>query len=738
MNKLSLHIRCATWNVSTLKEDEQKVAVISLMEHFEIDLLAIQETECLGQPQDQIVASTAGKSYRYFHTGERKGVGFIVAPSLCKPQLALTFHNVTPRILHLAISSGENQTSFLAAYSPIDTGPTSSSSHKNISFYSKLEEYIENKLTLSSKHQLVILGDFNCTLRQRHHAPPLIGQFALQPNNTLADKQKMNADLLTDMCLTLKLHLVNTLVKKKIDELITFQPTQKIVAARPEERMFVKDLILTSFKHVQYKVIKCQPFRHTPHHLVTLDISAQSSKRKFHPSSIKWHDQPLIRAENLFQSSKLRDIHPEYRHRLLQNLHQNIPAEVPDSELASVDLNEFYNTLTSTIKSTCQSFPKETPPKRQWCSKETIKKCIEKNEAWKKYLQSQNLLDKATYFALQKEVVKRVKKDRKTFRTEHKAAIQALNQERMSTSALVSLFFPTISTNSPTTERHPAPQKMRLAKGSPLLPIAEAVQKYLLQLYSRRPMWLNETFTPDPDILDKCSSLLKEATEAVPKFQPPMNVKKTGDGIPLHCLMGAETQLRTMLKAIVKQGKVPQEWKRSQIRLLFKKGDKRILSCYRTISLRPCITNYLERAFVKICNYITTKTTLPFQFNRKHHNCRDNIFILTSIINRCREAKIPLYPLFVDIAKAFDSVSRSLLYQTVKSRCTPELAKIIIDLHEGSTVYFEGLGALTESGVLQGDTLAAILFVWIMDEIFRNWHKIQRGEDCLQERHVCL
>ena len=59
----------------------------------------------------------------------------------------------------------------------------------------------------------------------------------------------------------------------------------------------------------------------------------------------------------------------------------------------------------------------------------------------------------------------------------------------------------------------------------------------------------------------------------------------------------------------------------------------------------------------------------------------------------------------------------------MKSRCTPELAKIIIDLHEGSTVYFEGLGALTESGVLQGDTLAAILFVWIMDEIFRNWHE---------------
>ena len=316
-----------------------------------------------------------------------------------------------------------------------------------------------------------------------------------------------------------------------------------------------------------------------------------------------------------------------------------------------------------------------------------------------------------------------VKRSKRTSKAENRGLIQSLSEEKMSTSVLVSLFFPTVSTNSPISERPPTPQKMRVAKNSPLLPIAEAVQKYLTKLYSLRPVWPHETFSPDPHILEKCSSLLKEAVENLPRFQPPMNVKKTGDGIPLHCLMGAEVQLKTLLKAIVKQGKVPTEWKRSQIRLLFKKGDKKVLSCYRTISLRPCITNYLERAFVKICNYITTHTTLPFQFNRKSHNCRDNIFILTSIINRCREAKIPLYPLFVDLAKAFDSVSRSLLYRTVKSRCTPELARIIIDLHEGSTLYFEGLGALTESGVLQGDTLAAILFVWIMDELFRNWQK---------------
>ena len=86
------------------------------MEHHSIDLLAIQETECLGQPQDQLITNSKGKSYRYIHTGERKGVGFLIAPSLCSPAYTTEFRIVNPRILHLTISSGKTTTSFLLSH----------------------------------------------------------------------------------------------------------------------------------------------------------------------------------------------------------------------------------------------------------------------------------------------------------------------------------------------------------------------------------------------------------------------------------------------------------------------------------------------------------------------------------------------------------------------------------------------------------------------------------------------
>ena len=215
------------------------------METYAIDLLAVQETECLHQPIDQIITSNTGKQYRFRHTGVRKGVGFLISPSLSSANV--TLRTITSRILHLALSLGQKkQVSFLSVYSPIDSAPTSDVSHNNTAFYSHLQEYIEEKIRPSANHNLIVLGDFNCTLRRRHHSPPLIGQFALQPNNITEDKQKVNADLLTEMCSLLNLRIVNTLVKKSLRKMVTFQPPQKIVTFYPSERIFVKDLILTT------------------------------------------------------------------------------------------------------------------------------------------------------------------------------------------------------------------------------------------------------------------------------------------------------------------------------------------------------------------------------------------------------------------------------------------------------------------------------------------------------------
>ena len=88
-----------------------------------------------------------------------------------------------------------------------------------------------------------------------------------------------------------------------------------------------------------------------------------------------------------------------------------------------------------------------------------------------------------------------------------------------------------------------------------------------------------------------------------------------------------------------------------------------------------------------------------------------------------RSGKISLFLLFADLRKAFDSVARQFLTQVLLKRCPEALASILSSLHEKAKLFFEGTATETESGVLQGDTLAAIIFVWVMDEVMREWEK---------------
>ncbi len=177
------------------------------------------------------------------------------------------------------------------------------------------------------------------------------------------------------------------------------------------------------------------------------------------------------------------------------------------------------------------------------------------------------------------------------------------------------------------------------------------------------------------------------------------------------------------MRAFKAQGKVPKGFKQSLIHPLFKKGDKKVFDCYRTISLRPTVSNYLLRTYLKVCNFITRLTVLPFQMNRPKHNCADNIFILTRLIDLCRSSKVPLFFLFTDLKKAFDSVARDFLFQVLQNRCPKKFFSVLQDLYTNTELVFEDILVLAESGVLQGDTLAAVLFVWLIDEIMREWER---------------
>ena len=99
--------------------------------------------------------------------------------------------------------------------------------------------------------------------------------------------------------------------------------------------------------------------------------------------------------------------------------------------------------------------------------------------------------------------------------------------------------------------------------------------------------------------------------------------------------------------------------------------------------------------------------------------CSDGIFLLTQTIMKRREHKKGTWVLFLDLIKAFPSVSRTALPLILaKFGAPPRLVRIIKRLHTDVVAKFkvgdEEVEIENTSGTKQGDPLAAILFLFVI------------------------
>lgn len=709
-------ITCATWNVTSLNKDVQKLAVLEVMESLKIDILAVQETQCLNQLKEQFIKGKSGRNFLFVHTGVQLGVGFIISPKILPLSLE-NFTEVSPRILQLDLSEKlAKKTILFSVYSPTDQKESSPNIKKNKAFYSLLQKTLDG---LPRSAVTVLLGDFNCTLRQKHHFPPFIGPFALRDN--IGDCfERTNADSLFEIVCSNKLQIVNTLTKKRMQEQSTYEPPQTTPPS--EQKLHVKDLIVTNCESHQYQVHHAQAITHTNHHLVVYKMTAKKKRIANNNAKRTLCLQPLRSVKGAPFESKLRNIDPRYAAVLSNNLDlqckQNLSQESQD-----VDIDNFYQSLVQTIQQTCNLFSPETHPKKNWCSTETAELCKRKNKEWKLFIQTKGSAHLSNYRTLSKKVQKSLKDDKQNFFAFQSAKLELKKTPPLHVADNVALFFPTKNSRKISKPCTALPQVMRASDSDPLQPRKTAMKTHLTKIYAeKRFSWTDSFLTVQESDEQKIQKIWDKTNKKLPRFLPPMNKKAPGkDGIFLHCLLGSDRYLEKLLDMMQSQGKVPKGFKESLVFPLFKKGNKSVFDCYRTLSLRPIIANYLFRSYLPTCREITKLTVLPFQFNRPHHNCQDNVFILGSLIDMCRVSKTPLFLFFTDLRKAFDSVARPFLFRVLEKRCPARLASILIHLHEGAVLTFEELKTLTESGVLQGDTLAAVLFVWVMDEILRCW-----------------
>lgn len=168
-------------------------------------------------------------------------------------------------------------------------------------------------------------------------------------------------------------------------------------------------------------------------------------------------------------------------------------------------------------------------------------------------------------------------------------------------------------------------------------------------------------------------------------------------------------------------------WTQSDIIPLFKKGNRMDPVNYRPISLLNTSGAVLTHLVNKrLQNFLQCRLSESQHGFRRNRSTIDLIYSLRQLQEHSIEWNKPLFALFIDFTKAFDSLDRNDLFRILSEIGVPsKLVNIIKALHS-STISSVRLGSshsscfATNTGVRQGCKLAPLLFALHLDVVMKS------------------
>ena len=157
-----------------------------------------------------------------------------------------------------------------------------------------------------------------------------------------------------------------------------------------------------------------------------------------------------------------------------------------------------------------------------------------------------------------------------------------------------------------------------------------------------------------------------------------------------------------------------------------KKGDRRVCSNHRGIMLLSVPGKVLNRILLERMRAAVDNLLRDEQAGfRKNRSCADHIATLCITIEQSLELSSPLYIIFIDYEKAFDSVNREALSKLLHHYGIPDKITTIIQktfekmscrmVHGGQL----STGFEVGTGVRQGSLLSPYMFLLTIDWVMK-------------------
>ncbi|KAA3670290.1 uncharacterized protein DEA37_0004806, partial [Paragonimus westermani] len=691
------HVRTLLDRCSATERPERRTALIAMeLRRYGIDVAALSETRLA----DQGKLREAGAGYTFYWIGyptdgvREHGVCFAVADRINGLMIGEP-HGISPRMLSMRLRLGRGKcATFVSVYGPTMCHTDDTKDQ----FYDQLSATIRSAPV---NDRLFVLGDLNARVGRDSVAwPGVLGPYGIGSVNA-------NGDRLLHLCATHELAITNTRFQLDASDITTWTHPRSghhhlldYVIVRQRD---IREVRITRVM----RGAECS----TDHRLVRTKLFIHVRKSVYCRSFGQRQKLDIRRLENF-------ETKAAFQRAVVARLH-NAPVPTTPEGMWQQLKKQIMVAATETIGV-------ERKKRPDWFDDNNVaisNLVREKNAAFATCTMDPGNGAKKTRFRnIRRQLAERVRGIKDNWWRKQGERMQGFADRRQHKEfydSLKAIFGPSIQSTKALVDVDTG------CSCSQPEDIMGIWRKHFGSLLNRPTTidWATVNSLPQQDVKSSLALApdLLELQRAIGQLR---NGKAAGeDGLPGEILKNGgpalERALLQLVHSIWEHEVMPQDFKDALIVPLFKgKGSKQCTDSYRGISLLSCAGKVLARILLNRLNASVLEMNVPEEQCgfRSSRSTIDLVFAARQLQEKCRERNQPLYALFVDFTKAFDSVNREALWTVLgKFGCPGKFVNMVRLLHAGMKAKVQSCGSTSDdfdivTGVKQGCVLAPALF----------------------------